>query len=531
MLPQKQTIDQTVRCHRSKSIDFSAFPKEFQESYQQRSSAEGVVIRPNARLARLRMCNEHPGRKIDIYCRSHNATVCNECKDEKHQSCFGILPLHQAASGVFKSAEYYDLKRMVDAKIDLLKEEKWKDDSDVHSRAIDQMNIAPPTRKSFTLDRNTPLTIKTKVDTGTIRGKTLERDVEDLKLLICIVENSKSEDDAFILLKSDIKVGQTIPPEVVKSEKSQMKRLSVKQHVTGDAVLSLMRVKRHGDILPSKGQGKRSENKTTVHDVTISKTTTDIITTVLTYVHDIDLGKIKSCSIFGMTVSNKGSLFLCDTNFPRIIVCNEDDKYAYEITLRCEAWDIASIPDNEYFVTSPVFDDHIIQLVDSNRRAVVKVVKHKHVDQGGIAIANDTILVGGKNKVKILDLKGNQIKSMSGIQGKISYIHAGPKRDQILISKSEIYYINDENNVVFSQKLPNDGIPGKPACDIHGNIYVPELLSHKIYRLVNNGKTIEPVLKANNGILFPTAVCFNKTFSKLFVANNSGSSVKVFSLA
>jgi DNA-binding beta-propeller fold protein YncE len=83
----------------------------------------------------------------------------------------------------------------------------------------------------------------------------------------------------------------------------------------------------------------------------------------------------------------------------------------------------------------------------------------------------------------------------------------------------------------------NDGnIPGFVICFdfilkyIITVTYIPDLLSHSIYKLLTDSNTISAVLSEKEGIHFPTAVAIDRYGKKLYVANNSGNSVKMFAI-
>jgi DNA-binding beta-propeller fold protein YncE len=154
----------------------------------------------------------------------------------------------------------------------------------------------------------------------------------------------------------------------------------------------------------------------------------------------------------------------------------------------------------------------------------------KRSEQGGIAIVNTSIFIGSESKVHVLDYKGHKMNKITGITGKSHYIHTCADNRIVIINETHVLLVSQDGIPDLSYFSPDMSSPGKPASDFYGNVYIPDLLSHNIYMLLTNSNTISAVLSEKDGIHFPTAVAFDRYGKKLYVANNSGNSVKVFAI-
>jgi hypothetical protein len=62
-------------------------------------------------------------------------------------------------------------------------------------------------------------------------------------------------------------------------------------------------------------------------------------------------------------------------------------------------------------------------------------------EQGGIAIVNESIFVGSESKVHVLDYKGHKMKKITGITGKLHYIHTCVDNRFVIINETHVLWI------------------------------------------------------------------------------------------
>ena len=89
-----------------------------------------------------------------------------------------------------------------------------------------------------------------------------------------------------------------------------------------------------------------------------------------------------------------------------------------------------------------------------------------------------------------------------------------------------VYYIRKIENVEF----PTLRVPSDICSDDNGHIYVSGQYSHNVHRLTEHGKMIDIPLSSKHGIKYPVAMCFNRNYTKLYIANEWGRSVIVFNV-
>jgi hypothetical protein len=81
-----------------------------------------------------------------------------------------------------------------------------------------------------------------------------------------------------------------------------------------------------------------------------------------------------------------------------------------------------------------------------------------------------------------------------------------------------------------SVEFPTLRVPSDICSDDNGHIYVSGQYSHNVHRLTEDGKMIDIPLSSQHGIKYPVAMCFNRNYAKLYIANEWGKSVMVLNV-
>ena len=86
------------------------------------------------------------------------------------------------------------------------------------------------------------------------------------------------------------------------------------------------------------------------------------------------------------------------------------------------------------------------------------------------------------------------------------------------------------NSIIENVEFPTLRVPSDICSDDYGHVYVSGQYSHSIHRLTVDGKIIDIPLSSQHGINYPVAMCFNRNYTKLYIANEWGKSVMVFNV-
>ena len=85
-------------------------------------------------------------------------------------------------------------------------------------------------------------------------------------------------------------------------------------------------------------------------------------------------------------------------------------------------------------------------------------------------------------------------------------------------------------HITANVEFPTLRGPSDICSDDYGHIYVSGQYSHNIHRLTEDDKMIDIPLSSQHGITYPVALCFNRNYTKLYIANEWGKSVMVFNV-
>ena len=232
---------------------------------------------------------------------------------------------------------------------------------------------------------------------------------------------------------------------------------------------------------------------------------------------------LRGTRLTGMSFSDSKLLLLCDSGSPRILIYNDNGDYQGHIQTLHVPWDITMIPGrNLAVITSHA--ENCIQFVDIFGKKVIKTQDVKHSRQRGIASSSQSIFIGGKKQIHILDHKGFPIRTIEILNSRgciwyLSYID-----DKICFNNGSetLRCINMKNTTVFTYCSASLQVQRQMTMDIKGNVYIVGNKSNNIHRLSHDGKFIDEILNAGDGLKNPLAICFNRDYSMLYVANYGG---------
>ncbi|CAG2192519.1 unnamed protein product [Mytilus edulis] len=160
-----------------------------------------------------------------------------------------------------------------------------------------------------------------------------------------------------------------------------------------------------------------------------------------------------------------------------------------------------------------------IQFIDLNRRKIVKQIEVHQSGGYGIAATNDSIVVGTKTEIQVLDRNGNfkrTVRLKHG-QGPIGYISVGLNGNIYYSNIDEVYCITSDGYSFFSYSSP--GLRGPRKIHDAKNVYISGLYSQNIHQITSTGRFVDILLEDN--ISEPFGLCFSKDFSTVYIANRN----------
>jgi hypothetical protein len=229
-------------------------------------------------------------------------------------------------------------------------------------------------------------------------------------------------------------------------------------------------------------------------------------------------------SLSDMAVTSDNKLLLCNYSDKKVYIYKDYKTYEDEIWLTSSPFCITLVPcTDKAVVTLP--DEESIQFINTTNNT-----KDNKIDIGelclGVTAVKDNIYIGGRDKVIILNIDGSLVRKIAttGLNNNLLY---NERNDQLLLRQiGGLCCINLDGHVIYRYDI--SGLLGL-AVDQQGHVYISGLHSHDIHRLSPDGTFRDIVLSKHDGVDGPWSITFNNDFTKLFIINNRGESVLVYS--
>lgn len=460
-------------------------------------------------------CYLHEQMNFEYFCVDHDTLCCKECLAEFHRSCYLTVSIDCGAEDIKRSVTLKDYTYQLEAISKTLNTIKGR------------TNVFKSTLINFEGTETSPSDLNiSKVESnqsklgGDISGlfkisklfdelDSLISTCDQREKLFNFVKENGSDTQIFLLLhstKDDLTKTQNRLEKLI-DEMLESKMLSHRPNP------ELLTRKQLESQTPVEKQKKRIK---ILHENNFK-----------------DMPGETRLHINSLITTANNTLLLCDGYKPRLIKCGLDGSYIDQVPIQHMPWDIAIIPRSHTAVMTGHQVDEI-QFIDT---LLLKSIDEKTVKgsaECGIAATSNNILVGSVNKIHVLDHKGIfqrtlDIKHTSG--GFIRYISYIEDRLWLTEYGSNILRCVDMNGMQLSSYFSrNIVVPMKAIPDKDGNIYILGRSSSKIHKLSINGKLIDAFMTDEDGLHIPWALCFSNDYSKLYVANQSGSSILVLAM-
>lgn len=505
------------------------------EVFWSKRTPETTVIHSN-KATSAHFCTKHTYMHLAYVCEDDMNICCRQCLSLYHQNCVNVVPLYKASIGAKQSQLFQKSKVKItnlmerlhavehnEDIINALSEDQQKDIGDFICYSSNNDDLADSCNENFPMSEN-----QIKIDANNIRD--LMRTANEQNEIFNFIEKFGTDEQAFVATYLFENIITDLECKMEYTENITNHVLNpLHEEVNSKNPSNVAKMKITILTNTSKSSNMDTIIETDSKGSIMNHSHGDVQNKQFCFLYDIDLTNVQQCSIYGLTVTENNLLLLCDSNYPRILVCDENDVFLYQINTRYEPWDIAVIPRTHNVVISSALDDHVLQFIDIKKRSCFKETKFKDSEQSGISVGKKNIFACSGNKVQIMNFRGHRHKTVIETKTMVNYLHVCSDNRIILIAANDVecFSLNDSHSFTYSS---TDLLsPGKPTTDPDDNIYIPGLFSHNIFKLTADGDYIDTVLDEKDGINFPTSIIFNRAYTKMYVANNSGSAVKVFS--
>ena len=482
-------------------------------------SSIGARIPPSSK----RNCEIHTDIQIDYFCSQHDAVCCRACIPDSHSSCKTVIPLDFASKDVKNSSLLFDTLKELDNMTETL--EKMSVNRDDNRKLLKQ-------KKSLIINQ-----------INTVKSKLLKH-LDDLEeRLITEVESVQEQNEEKIKREKDELSEIT---SVLKDNKQELEFL--KNHGSNNQLFLALR-KQITNI-------QKTDNK--IHDMTSAINEIDM---EFEEIKNFNIGSVsqitRPCPIkyksmkvqhpqvqqdirkplnkfikegevnlrhgeqyylTGMTVTSDNKLLLCNykSSHPKVYIYKDYKTYEDEISFTSAPYGITVVPcTDKAVVTLP--GEGSIQFINTTNNT-----KDKQINIGewckGVTAVKDTIYIGGKGKVLILNTDGSRVREITtrGYNYNLLY---NERNDQLLLrQQGRLCCINLDGHVIYRYDISRcRGL----AVDRQGHIYISGDDSNHIRRLSPDGTFRDIVLSEHDGVDGTCGIAFNNDFTKLFNINRN----------
>jgi hypothetical protein len=225
-----------------------------------------------------------------------------------------------------------------------------------------------------------------------------------------------------------------------------------------------------------------------------------------------------------MAVTSDNKLLLCYYSHQKVYIYKDYKTYEDKISLTSLPLCITVVPcTDKAVVTLPEEDS--IQFINTTNNTKDNKINIGELCEGVTAV-KDKIYIGGRGKVIILNIDGSLVRKIATDRYNNNLLY-NERNDQLLLRQDDrLCCINLDGHVIYTYHI--SGLLGL-AVDQQGHVYISGRHSHDIHRLSPDGTFRDIVFSKHDGVDRPRSITFNNDFTKLFIINNEGKTVLVYS--
>ena len=479
-------------------------------------------------------CEIHTDVQIDHFCSQHDVVCCRACLSGSHRSCESVLPLDSASKDVRNSSLLSDTLEEQDymtetlQKIEVNRDENKKLLKQKKSLIIKQISAA----KSKVLKYLDDIEERLITEVESVQEKNEEKinkEKHDICLLTSILKDNKQElefvkdhgsnNQLFLTLRKQITIIQKTDKKIhdmssaineIDMEFKEIKNVNI------ETIGSLSQITRP---CPIKYKSMKAQHEQV--EVDRSQTLTEFIKE-----DKINLTRDVHYDLTDMAVTSDNKLLLCNYYDQKVYIYKDYKTYEDEISLTSGPRCITVVPCTDKAVVTLLYEGSI-QFINTTNNT-----KDNMIDIGedwcyGVTAGKDKIYIGGHNKVIILNIDGSLVRKIATTNRTNYNLLYNERNDQLLLRQSGgLCCINLDGHVIYRYDIL--GLRGL-AVDQQGHVYISGHDSHDIHRLSPDGTFRDIVLSKHDGVDEPWSITFNNDFTKLFIINNEGKTVLVYS--
>ncbi|CAG2201937.1 unnamed protein product [Mytilus edulis] len=472
---------------------------------------------------------------LDYYCTDHEIVCCRACISNEHRVCQNVLPLELASKDVKKSALFNDVMEDITHLITTLNALDNNRQSNLQSMEKTKSTITKQIRavKSKFLKQIDDLERELTISLSSLQRKhekKINKQKQEIsQVLVNVIENKNemdflrdhgSKNQLFIFLRqqvTNIHSAEAKIQQIVSDSQEFDITFDEKKDGKLESLGSLLEY-----VQPCQVQYKPKKfQQAQINAEPLKRILGFEKDTVLKFNTDV----VKSLFSVSVTDNNKLLITNIESSDPKLYVYRDCKDYETEITFSSAPHCVAVIPGTDRAVIT-LSNEKSIQFINTTTMA-----NDKKVNVGftcyGITAGRDRIYVGGEGgTIKILDYNGKTLKTIQQGVDSIYFMEYNDLHDQLILRcPNNLLCIKIDGSLVY---IKNVSAVSGVTLDRQRNVYFGGYGTNNIQRISSDGNHVEELLNKINNIDHPSGICFNNDFTKLFVVNNSYTSVNIY---
>ena len=499
---------------------------EFRSHHVIDLSSVGSRIPPSSKIN----CEIHTDVQIDHFCCQHDVVCCRACLSDSHRSCESVLPLDFASKDVKKSSLLSNTLEEQDYMTETL--QKMEDNRDENQKLLKQKKSLIikqiSAAKSKVIKYLDDIEKRLITEVASVQEKNEEKintEKHDICQLKSILKDNKQEleflndhgsnNQLFLTLRKQITIIQKTDKKI-HNMSSAINEIDMEfkeiKNVNIETIGSLSQITRP---CPIKYKSMKAQHQQVKLDR--RQTLTEFIKE-----DGVDLTHDVHHYLTYMAVTSDNKLLLCNYLSSCVDIYKDYKTYEDKISFTSSPVCITVVPcTDKAVVTLP--QENSIQFINTTNNT-----KDNKINIGercyGVAAVKDKIYISGGGKVIILNTDGSLVREITtdGFNYNLLY---NERNDQLLLRQDDrLCCINLDGHVIYRYDI--SGHLGL-AVDQQGHVYISG--ADDIHRLSPDGTFRDIVLSKHDGVDGPCGITFNNDFTKLFIINNRGKTVLVYS--
>ena len=490
-------------------------------------------------------CERHSDKKLELYCRDHDAAICVICMAEGHRKCDNVQLMEAAANELCNPKAVSETQKRLERKSRLLskiEKDRKRNISTLReglqeNKASMQDSLHKSMEKLKQLHYEVEIELQQKADNN----------IGNTESEIQTIQDYKSLTDKNVLTVQRI---DTLSPYV---RIHSLKKIEKEQNEIDDA-LEQMRGKYMNVTLScteneliadlAKQQNFATITEDNVPSEVLCTGTPQFPVASLpvpqhTKPSELKVFNVKGAgSITGAVFLKDGRILLSDCGRHSIFLCDSNGNVVSTLDFETNCWGISRLSDKSFITTNKsavicfninVSNLNIITRVPVDWSVDGRSIAYDNVDGGCVMVAKDKIVTIDRNgklqdTIKLPD-KPSCVTSVCKVGPKIWYGDQNNHSVHCMIIEG-----NKSTKNYTTYRADNLTYPRYICSDSQGRIYVAALGSHNIHQQTSEGKLQRILLSKEDGLDYPRVVVFQEDSSDTFLVSDNHTRVRIYKL-